>query len=109
MGQGFDQSYEQVMYGKIMGFSWKMWKFGIEKRDLTRVVNELKKACITRREELLHEKLDAGWVTNYTATDDSGNYTVTTTGGDGLALYSATHTREDGKNVLPSYSIPCFA
>lgn len=94
--QGFDQTYTQVLYGKIMGFSWMMWKFGIKKRDLTRVVNELKKACYTRREELLHEKLDAAGLTAYTTSDDSGNYSVTTTGGDGSSLRSASHTREDG-------------
>lgn len=94
--QGFDQTYTQVLYGKLMSFSWHMWKFGIKKRDLTRVVNELKKACITRREELLHERLDAAGLTSYTTTDDSGNYSVTTTGGDALALRSASHTREDG-------------
>ncbi len=72
-----------------------MWKFGIKKRDLTRVVSELKKACLTRREELLAEKLDAGWLTTYTTSDDSGNYAITTTGGDSCALYTASHTRED--------------
>jgi hypothetical protein len=94
--QGYDQTYTQVLYGKLMSFSWHMWKFGIKKRDLTRVVKELKRACITRREELLHEKLDAAGLTSYTTSDDSGNYSVTTTGGDGLALRSASHTREDG-------------
>lgn len=92
----FDQTYTQVAYSKLMSFSFYMWKFGIKKRDLTRVVNELQKACYTRREELLHEKLDAGFVTSYTTSDDGGSYSVATTGGDGLALYSASHTREDG-------------
>lgn len=72
------------------------WKFGIKKRDVVRVVNALKDACYTRREELLAEKMDAGWLSSYTATDDSGSYTVTTTGGDGAAMYTASHTREDG-------------
>mgnify|MGYP001573407395 CR=1 FL=1 len=85
-----------------------MWKFGIKKRDLTRITKELKSACITRRQELLHERLDAGWLTTYNTSDDSGNYAVSVVGGDALALYSASHTREDGKNILPSYSIPCF-
>src|SRR3990167_1580847 len=63
--QGFDQTYTQVLYGKLMSFSWHMWKFGIQKRDLSRVVNELKKACFTAREEMLHEKLDAAWLSSY--------------------------------------------
>ncbi len=94
--QTFDQTYTQVLYSKLMGFTFYMWKYGIKKRDVTRVVNELQKACYTRREELLHEKLDAGFLQSYTTSDDGGNYNVTTTGGDGLALYSASHTREDG-------------
>lgn len=94
--QGFDQTYTQVLYGKLMGFSWKMWKFGIEKRDLKRVVNELKKACYTMREELFAEKQDAAYLTSYSHTDDAGNYTITTTGGDSAAYATASHTREDG-------------
>lgn len=94
--QGFDQVYTQVAYAKLMSFSVYLWKFGIKKRDLTRVVNELKKAIYTRREELMHEKLDAGWLSSYTTTDDGGNYSVSVTGGDGQPLYTASHTREDG-------------
>jgi len=94
--QGFDQTYTQVLYGKLLGFSWHMWKFGIKKRDLTRVVNELKRACFTAREEMLHEKLDAAHLTSYTRSDDAGNYAVAVSGGDALALASASHTREDG-------------
>jgi len=94
--QGFDQTYTQILYGKLMSFSWHMWKFGIKKRDLTRVVSELKKACYTRREELLAEKLDAGWLSSYPTSDDNGNYSITTTGGDGATYITASHTREDG-------------
>lgn len=94
--QGFDQTYTQVLYGKLLSFSWHMWKFGIKKRDLTRVVNELKKANYTAREEMLAEKYDAAWVSSYTRSDDAGNYTVTTTGGNGVAMASASQTREDG-------------
>jgi hypothetical protein len=94
--QGFDQTYTQVLWGKLMGFSWYLYKFGIKKRDLTRVVNELKKACYTMREEVLAEKVDAAYLSSYQRTDDSGNFTVTTTGGDGQPMASASHTREDG-------------
>src|SRR3989344_2039103 len=94
--QGFDQTFTQVLYGKVLGFSWHLWKFGIKKRDLTRVVSELKKACMTRREELLAEKYDAAYLSSYTTSDDNGNYSVTTTGGDGSAMATASHTREDG-------------
>ncbi len=94
--QGFDQTYEQVMYGDIGGFSYKMWKFGIKKRDLMQVVSGLKKAMVIFREELLARKYDAAFLTSYTQSDPQGSYSVTTTGGDGLAMASASHTREDG-------------
>lgn len=97
--QGFDQTYTQILYGKVLSFSWYMWKFGIQKRKLTQVVNELKKACLTRREELAAEKYDAAFVSSYTTTDDNGNFTVTTTGGDGSPMATASHTREDGGTV----------
>ncbi len=103
--QTFDKTYTQVLYSKLMSFSWHMWRFGIKKRDVTRVVNALKDACYTRREELLAEKLDAGWLTTYNANDDAGTYAVTTTGGDGVALYTASHTREDGSWMkIPKFS-----
>lgn len=97
--QTFDQSYVQVLYSKLMGFTWMMWKYGIKKRDVTRVVNALKTACYAKRETLLAEKFDAAYLTSYTHSDDGGNYVITTTGGDGLAMASASHTREDGGTV----------
>ena len=98
--QGFKQTYTQILYGKLMSFTWYMWKFGIKKRDLQRVVNELQKACYTRREELLAEKLDAAYLSSYTSTDDAGNFSVTVTGGDSQPLASASHTREDGGTAI---------
>ncbi len=94
--QGFDKTYTQVQYGKMMPVTKMMWFFGIKKRDLTGVVQELVKACSDLRELRCAERLDNGWATSYTAYDDSGNYTVATTGGDSAALFTASHTREDG-------------
>ena len=51
---------------------------------------------MTMRQEILHERLDAAWLSSYSRTDDSGTFTVTTTGGNGVALASASQTREDG-------------
>lgn len=94
--QGFDQTYTQVEYGKLLAFTKKMWKFGIKKRDMTRVTKELYKACVRKRERLLTEKLENGWSTSYSHVDDGGNYTVTLSGADSVAMFSASHTREDG-------------
>lgn len=94
--QTFDKTYTQVMFSKMLGFTWKMWKFGIKKRDVTRIVSALKDAAYTNRENRLARYLDAGWLTSHTYADDSGSHTVTGTGGDSAALYTASHTREDG-------------
>ncbi|MDD5540047.1 MAG: hypothetical protein PHG61_05075, partial [Candidatus Marinimicrobia bacterium] len=94
--QTFDQTYTQCEYGKVMGVSKRMWKFGIKKRDLTRVVNALKNSGYLHRERLLAHKYDAAWLTAYTESDDYGTYSVTTTGGDSTAMASTSHTREDG-------------
>ena len=94
--QGFDKTYTQVEFGKLMPVTKRMWKFGIKKRDLERVVKALIGACERKRETLCADRLDNAFATSYTATDGGGNYSVTTTGGDGKALIAADHTREDG-------------
>jgi len=94
--QGFDKTYTQVEFGKMLAVTKKMWKFGIEKRDLTRVVNALIAACERKREVLCADRLDNAWSTSYTVSDDSGNYTATISGGDTKALIATDHTREDG-------------
>ena len=90
------QTYTQERFGLLLSFSWFMWKFGIKKRNVQNIVNELKKACYTRREELLARKYDAAHLSSYTENDDKGNYTVTTTGGDGDFMATATHPNESG-------------
>jgi hypothetical protein len=107
--QTFDKTFTQACFSKILSFSWKMWMYGIKKRDVTRIVSALKNAAYTQRENRLARYLDAGWLTSHTYSDGQGAHTVTGTGGDSCALYTASHTREDGKQVLPSYSIPCYA
>lgn len=94
--QGFDQTYTQIEYGKVLPVTKRMWKFGIKKRNLTRIATELRNACADLRELRCGDRLDQSHATSYTASDDSGNYTVTTTGGDGKAFIATDHTREDG-------------
>ena len=77
-----------------------MWFFGIKKRKLESITSEARKACSDLRELRCAERLDNAFATSYVAEDISGNYVVSTTGGDGLALVSASHTREDaGTNI----------
>ena len=94
--QGFDQTYTQVQFGILMSFTKPMWFFGIKKRNLERIATEARKACSDLRELRCAELLDNSFETNFSAEDVSGNYLVTCTGGDGKALISTAHTREDG-------------
>ncbi len=94
--QGFDKSYTQEDIGTVVAFTRKMWKFGIKKRDMTKIVNELRSSIVRKREKLCAERLDNGWATSYAHADRRGNKTISIVGGDGAALFSASHTREDG-------------
>ena len=73
-----------------------MWFFGIKKRNLERVTTEARKACSDLRELRCADRLDQSFGTSYSAEDISGNYSITVTGGDGLAFVTNAHTREDG-------------
>jgi len=94
--QGFDKTYTQVQFGVLMSFTKHMWFFGIKKRNLERITAEARKACSDLRELRCAERLDNAFATSYSASDISGNYVVNTTGGDGLAFISNTHTNESG-------------
>lgn len=94
--QGYDKTYTQVQFGVLLSFTKMMWVFGIKKRNLENITNEARKACSDLREQRCADRLDQSFNTSYTANDISGNYSITTTGGDGLALITNAHTREDG-------------
>jgi len=94
--QGYDQTYTQVEFGKMLPVTKQMWKFGIKKRDLTRVVKSLTAACERKREVMCADRLDNSYSTSYTVSDENGSYSATVSGGDAVALISAAHTREDG-------------
>ncbi len=94
--QGYDKTYTQVRFGVLINFTKNMWFFGIKKRKLESITSEARKACSDLRELRCAERLDNSYSTSYTAEDIAGNYTVATVGGDAVALFSASHTREDG-------------
>ena len=94
--QGFDKTYTQVQFGVLMSFTKHMWFFGIKKRNLERITQEARKAVEDKRELLCADRLDNSYSTSYSVQDISGNWTATTSGGDGAAMISASHTREDG-------------
>jgi hypothetical protein len=102
--QGYDKTYTQNMVGVIIPFTFKMWKFGIKKRDLNNVAKELKAACARKKEKLCAERLDNGFEsTSYTHTGAGGTRTITTSGGDSLGAFDDDHTREDGGTNMNNY------
>lgn len=94
--QGYDKTYTQVEFGKLMSVTKQMWKFGIKKRDLESIVQELRAACLRHREQFVGDLLDNSFSTSFTKTDDGGSYTFSNAGGNSAALISASQTREDG-------------
>ena len=94
--QGYDKTYTQVQFGVLLAFTKMMWVFGIKKRNLTNITDEARKACSDLREQRCADRLDQSYNTSYLASDIAGNYSITTTGGDGLAFITNAHTREDG-------------
>lgn len=94
--QGLDKTYTQVQFGVLLSFTKPMWFFGIQKRKLESITEEARKACSDLRELRCADRIDQAYNTSYLASDISGNYSVSTAGGDALALISNSHTREDG-------------
>jgi len=102
--QTYDKTYTQTMVGTILPITQKMWKFGIKKRDLTNIVNELRKADARKREKLCAERLTNGFeTTTYTHTDNNGSHSITIAGGDSLGFIDDDHTREDGGTAMNNY------
>ena len=98
--QGYDQTYTQVQFGVLLSVTKPMWFFGIKKRNLERITQEARNACADLRELRCAERLVESFETTYTAEDESGNYSISTTGGDGVAFFSHQHTREDGGSYV---------
>lgn len=94
--QGFDKTYTQVQYGILISFTKMVWYFGIKRRKIESIVDEARSACEDLRELRCADRLDQSFNSSYSVNDISGNYTATTTGGDGQPFISASHTREDG-------------
>ncbi len=94
--QGYDKTYTQVQFGQLLSFSKHMWVFGIKKRNLESLTQEVRKSVADKREQLCADRLDQSFNTSYTVNDDAGNYVASVAGGDGVALISNAHTREDG-------------
>jgi len=94
--QTYDKVYTQVTHGTLLPITHMQWRFGIKKRNLMRITDELRKAILREKERLTAERLDNGWATSYSHLGQGGSRTLSTTGGDGVAAFSASHTSESG-------------
>lgn len=94
--QGFDKTYTQSFFSGMLRITRPMWRYGIQTRRLEAIVRELKNDAIRFREQVLANVWVNGTSTTYTETTGKFSYTVTNTGGDGVAFQSTAHTREDG-------------
>lgn len=94
--QGFDKTYTQSFFGGMLRITRPMWRYGVQARRLEGLVKELKKDAIRFKETVLANVLNNPTSTSYTETKGKFSYTVTNSGGDGVAFASTSHTREDG-------------
>ena len=94
--QGFEKVYTQSFFSGMLRITRPMWRYGIQPRRLEGLVRELKNDAIRFRETVLANVWVNGTSTSFTETAGKFSYTVTNTGGDGVAFQSAAHTREDG-------------
>jgi len=94
--QGFDKSYTQSFFSGMLRITRPMWRYGIQARRLEALAKELKNDAIRFKEQVLANVFVNGGSTSYTETSGKFSFSVTNTGGDGVALQSTAHTREDG-------------
>ena len=91
--QGFDKTYTQKKYTAGLKLSDQLWRFGIEFRKISEVTESLMDSMLEKTEDDAADLLNNGYSTSYT---DADSQSVSTAGGDAVAFFSASHTREDG-------------
>ena len=91
--QGYDKSVTMTEYSIQFEVTKRMWMFGLKKNNIEGRVSSAKKAAMVRREKDFELRLVNGTSTTYTS--EEGDI-ITISGGDGVALFSSAHTREDG-------------
>lgn len=91
--QGFDKTYTQKKYGDALKLSDHLWRFGVKFRDITNLTETLMDSMRAKIEEDAADMLNNSFSASYT---DDDSQTVSTAGGDSVAYFSSSHTREDG-------------
>lgn len=108
--QGFDQSWTQRQFALGFAVTKMLWQFG-QHGTIQAMPARLADAMSRKRESDVQDYLYNGLAGNTSYTDDDGNV-ITITGGDGLALFTKTHTREDGGTAINNFvydGIKCSA
>lgn len=94
--QGFKQTYTQSFFSGMLRVTRAEWRYGLQARKLESIVGELKNDAIRFKESVLAGMVNNMTSTSYTDTTGLLSFSVTNTGGDGVAPQSSSHTREDG-------------
>ncbi len=94
--EGFKQTYTQSFFSGMLRVTRPMWRYGIQTRRLEAIVQELRNDATRFTEQVLADVPNNLTSTSFTETAGKFAYTVTNTGGDGAAMASSSHTREDG-------------
>ena len=93
---GFKQTYTQSFFSGMLRITRAEWRYGIQARKLEDLVDELRKDALRFKETVMANMVNNMTSTSYTETAGLLSWSVTNTGGDGIAPQSASHTREDG-------------
>ena len=91
--QGFDKSQDMTEFSVQLEITRRMWIFGIKKNKIEKVVGSYKTMAMERRERDAEDRLNNAMSASYTSEEGD---TITVTGGDGSALITHNHSREDG-------------
>ena len=109
--EGDSITWTQEYFGAIVPITKEMRKFDLY-NQITEVAKSITEDSFDKVDQSMADKLLNGWATTYT---DVYGDTVTSTGPDGLALFSASHTNNissttasniitDGTNTNPALS-----
>ncbi len=95
-------------------YTYMAWKFGVKKRKLQNISQQITRALNRKKEKLAAERLTNGFNTTYSHIQQNAPArSISLLGGDSLEPWSLVHTREDGgtamNNVVydgTTYSLP---
>ena len=96
--QGMDQTWTQRQFGLGFAVTEMLWAF--DRKGIIRKLPQKLAEAIARKVEIDVEDYLYQTLAGNTSYSDSDGNTITITGGDGLSLFSASHSREDGGTAI---------